>query len=158
MSSLFQRFDRQKEEDAKITYLPDRTEEDAEDPDTSTNAPEEEQVLTLPSSKASPSNPIRDWSDDDDADVDDDCYVVEVRDAIPAIPISYSLPEPSSADSAAQMIERAPPLAAEPGPPPAPKAKTAKKAAKKPVRKNKGPRKVPTGPLSGARALVAESG
>lgn len=100
--AVFQRFDRQKEEDAKINYLPDRTEEDAEDPDTSKNAPEEEEILALPSSKASTSNPIRDWSDDDDAEVDDDCYVVEVRDAISAIPISYSFwREPSSADSAA---------------------------------------------------------
>ena len=38
---LLQRFNRQKEEDAKIKYAPDRSEEDAEDPDTSTNAPEE---------------------------------------------------------------------------------------------------------------------
>ena len=63
--------------------------EDAEDPDTSMNAPEEEEIPALPSSKASSSNPIRDWSDDEDEDADDECCVVEVRDTIPAIPISY---------------------------------------------------------------------
>ena len=91
--------------------------------------------------------------------MDDDCYVVEVRDAIPAIPISYAFcPEPSSADSAAQVTDQVP-LAAEPGPPPAPRVKTGKKPyVKKTTRKSKGPPKVPTGPLSGAQALVAKSG
>ena len=58
--AIFWRFNWQKVEDAKITYLPNHVEEDTEDPDTSKNAPEEEEVLALPSSKASSSNPIRD--------------------------------------------------------------------------------------------------
>ena len=119
---------------------------------------EEEELLALPSSKASSSNPIRDWSDDDAQD-DEDCRIIEVHEAILATPISYSFWwDSSSADPAAQVGVHAP-LAAEPRPPPAPRVKTGKKPfAKKAARKKKGPPQIPTGPLSGARTMTTELG
>ena len=121
-------------------------------------------MLALPSSKFSSSNPIWDWSDDDERmgksdGEDEECRIIEVHEAIPAIPISYLfwLDSPS-ADPAAQVGVHKP-LAAEPEPPLAPRVKVGKKPkVKKTTRRNKGSPQVPTGPLSGAWTMAAEVG
>ena len=138
-------FGRQKEEDALITYASDREDSDDEDPDFAAYTPrlDLEEVQAARTSKASPFNPIRDWSDDDE------CRSYEANQPILAKPISYAFPTGGSAGSAARAG------AQQPGPS-QPRAKVGKKPqAKKTVGRKKGPPQMPKGPLSGTRVMAA---
>ena len=126
------------EEDAEIAFKDDRVDSDDEDPDFAPYTPriDLEDVQAARASKDSPSDLVRDESDDDD------CYIVE-----PAAAKSYALPVGGSAGTAARtgIWLNAPPAA---------KGKCKKTAVKG---KKDGP---PTMPARsrGPRVMPTESG
>src|SRR3954454_22688118 len=80
---LLQMFERQKAEDAIINFAPDRTEFDITDPEGHNCTPVEDvdSVTASRSGKTPSSNPIRDWTDDDE----DECVFPEVLDSYPSL-------------------------------------------------------------------------
>src|SRR3954463_10776728 len=78
-----QMFERQKAEDAIISFAPDRTEFDITDPEGHNCTPVEDvdPEAAARSGKTPPSNPIRDWTDDDE----DECVFLEVFDFCPLL-------------------------------------------------------------------------
>src|SRR4051812_19467500 len=78
-----QMFERQKVEDAIISFAPDRTEFDITDPEGHNCTPVEDvdRKPPLRSGKTPASNPIRDWTDDDE----DECVFPEVFDFYPLL-------------------------------------------------------------------------
>src|SRR3954465_14365904 len=76
-------FQRQKAEDAIINFAPDRTEFDITDPEGHNCTPVEDvdPETASRSGKTPSSNPIRDWTDDDE----DECAFLEVFDFYPSL-------------------------------------------------------------------------
>src|SRR3954453_6645703 len=76
-------FERQKAEDAIINFAPDHTEFDSTDPEGHNCTPMEDvdPETALRSGKTPSSNPIRDWTDDDE----DECAFLEVFDFYPSL-------------------------------------------------------------------------
>ena len=95
-----QKWPRQAAEDALIDFPPDQTDVDIDDLDSLANtpAPEEEEPSKFPSS-----DPIRDWTDDDD----DGCRILEVYDPTP-LSFTFAL-DSTSANPAAQVVDTPPP-------------------------------------------------
>ena len=138
---MFQLIVRWQEEDALITFGPDRVDADNEDPDTAAYTPwiDLEDVQAAHASKASPFDPIRDWSDDDD------CYVLE---PIVAKPLAHALPTGGSAGVAARAGARQNVSLAT--------GKRTKQPAQK--AKKKAPPAMPPRATSGPRVMPTESG